>query len=398
MAAAPEWRQDIDFMVNRLSAKGMTIDLGRGPSSRGQKDFEKLYPPATYEPAIARLKERLPELSDAEVVLEIIRIHASAKVAHNNVGLPGTMGFENRLPVSFSWYADGLAVRAAAAAYREIIGGRVVRIGSMSPAEVLAGVTPYIAQENDVWVREQSFRFMVLEPVLKKLGLVEKDGSVRITVEGGREASIRFRAISAKQEPQESYRKVLQVPAAVYASGPNRMYWHRYLEDSGTMYIRYDVCKKDPKLPMSEFARQVGAEMGSRVTDRAVLDLRFNGGGDSRVINPLKDLLLTRMKGRLFVLVGPGTFSSAIDNAIGLKQGGAILVGERTGGTPSGYGELKEIALPHSKLIVRFSSKHFDAPKRLDGDALVPDIAAPMAFRDILRGVDAGLNAAIAFK
>jgi hypothetical protein len=392
LAASPEWREDIDFMVSRLSAKGMTIDLARGPSSRGQKDFEKLYPAATYGPAIARLKETLPEITDAEVVLEIMRLHASAKVAHNTVGIPGTMGFQNRLPVSFAWYADGLVVRSAAAAYREIIGKHVVKIGSMTPAQLLAGVTPYIAQENDVWVKDRSVRLMVLEPVLKKLGLIEAAGSVTITVEGGREASVRF---SAKEEAQEHYRKVLQVPATVYASGPNRYYWHRYLPESRTMYIRYDVCAKDPKLSMRDFTRQVEGELDSRGAERIVLDLRFNGGGDSRVINPLKDAV---SKKNLVVLIGPGTFSSAILNAIELKQRGAILVGEATGGKPSGYGEIKEILLPNSKLKVRFTSKRFSAPRELEADSLTPDIEAPMAFRDILQGIDAGLNAAIAAK
>lgn len=41
---AARWGEDIDFMLKGLSARGMTIDFARGPSSRGQKDFEKLYP------------------------------------------------------------------------------------------------------------------------------------------------------------------------------------------------------------------------------------------------------------------------------------------------------------------------------------------------------------------
>lgn len=49
------WREDIDFLAKGLSARGMTLDLARGPSSRGQKDFDKLYRPATFHPANATL-------------------------------------------------------------------------------------------------------------------------------------------------------------------------------------------------------------------------------------------------------------------------------------------------------------------------------------------------------
>jgi hypothetical protein len=396
---AAVWREDIDFMVKGLSARGMTIDLARGPSSRGQKDFEKLYPPEGFEPAIAALKEKLPALSSADVVLELMRIHAGARVAHNSIGIPGKMGFENRLPVTFRWYADGLAIVAATNAYRQIIGTRVLRVGTMTPDELLAGVTPLIAQENKAWVREQSVRLLVLDPVLSRLGLKENDGSVQLLVEdqlaGRREVSL---LSTSKREDQENFRKVRAVPPVVYAGGGQRYYWHRYLEDSRTMFVQYNVCAKDPKLPMDEFARQVGQDLGSQPIDRVVLDLRFNGGGDSRVINPLKDVLTPRLGRKVYVLIGPGTFSSAILNAIQLKRRGAILVGEPTGGTPSGYGEVKTMTLPNSKLQVRFTSKFFSAPKLLETDSLEPDILAPLTFRDALAGRDAVLEAAIAAK
>ena len=394
---AGRWGEDIDFMVKGLSARGMTINLARGPSSRGQKDFEKLYPSGTFEPAIAAVKERLPGLSSADVVLELMRIHAGARVAHNSIGIPGTMGFENRLPVTFGWYADGLAIVSATAAHRQIIGTRVLKIGAMNPDEILASVTPFIAQENKVWVRNQSVRLMVLDPVLSRLGLKESDGSVRITVEdqpfGPREVRLPF---TSKREDQEHFRRVRAVPPVVYVSGAQRYYWHRYLEDSRTMFVQYNVCAKDPKLPISEFAHQVGRQLDTQPVERVVLDLRFNGGGDSRVINPLKDVLTSRLgRKQIYVLIGSGTFSSAIDNAIEMKRLGAILVGEPTAGTPSGYGEVKTLTLPNSKLQVRFTSKFFSVPKLLDTDSLQPDILAPMTFHDALAGRDAGLEAAI---
>ena len=393
---AARWVEDIDFMVKGLSARGMTIDLARGPSSRGQKDFEKLYPPSIFEPAIAELKGKLPELTNADVVLELMRIHAGAKVAHNSIGIPGTMGFEKRLAVAFNWYADGLVITSGSAAHREIVGTRVLKIGTKSPEEVLASVAPFIAQENQVWVRDQSARLMTLDPILSRIGVKERDGSIRLTVDDPRSGTREVRLFfTSTREEQEHFRKVQAVPTTVYASAGQRYYWHRYLEDSRTLYVQYNVCAKDPKLSMDEFTRQVRTELNNRPVERVVLDLRFNGGGDSRVINPLKDAITSRQR-PVFVLIGTGTFSSAIDNAIQMKRLGATLVGEPTGGTPSGYGEVKTLTLPNSKLQVRFTSKFFSVPKLLDTDSLRPDILAPRTFRDTLAGRDAGLEAALA--
>ena len=89
-------------------------------------------------------------------------------------------------------------------------------------------------------------------------------------------------------------------------------------------------------------------------------------------------------------------FENEAGNFRGPLQLGATLVGEPTGGTPSGYGEVKTLTLPNSKLQVRFTSKFFSVPKLLDTDSLQPDILAPRTFRDALAGRDAGLEAALA--
>jgi C-terminal processing protease CtpA/Prc len=117
-------------------------------------------------------------------------------------------------------------------------------------------------------------------------------------------------------------------------------------------------------------------------------------------MSPLKKTLSAHagLKGRIFVLIGPGTFSSAILNAIELKQQGATLVGEPTGGGAGHYGEVKILTLPNSKLAVRYTSKFFSAPKGLDGSSLQPDLPAPTTLTDALSGRDTAFFAAMGVK
>jgi C-terminal processing protease CtpA/Prc len=114
-------------------------------------------------------------------------------------------------------------------------------------------------------------------------------------------------------------------------------------------------------------------------------------------MRPLIDELEAgRRNGRehgLFVLIGRRTFSSAVLNAIDLKQkAGAVLVGEPAGGEPNHYGEARSFELPYSGLSVQYSTKYFDT-YRDGGETLVPDIAAPPRFEELAAGRDPAIEA-----
>src|SRR5262249_22815162 len=113
-----------------------------------------------------------------------------------------------------------------------------------------------------------------------------------------------------------------------------------------------------------------------------------------RIINPLKDGLASRLKsvGRIYVLIGPRTFSSASMNAWDLQKNlRAKLVGESSGGSPGGYGEIKLFTLPNSKLTVQYTTKYFS----LGDTSLIPDLPVSATLADALNGRDVALEAAI---
>lgn len=389
------WNEDLRFFADSLSASGTTVDLQRGISSRGQKDFAKLYP--KFKSQMESLQADVPKLSDSEVVLRLMQIVASANIAHNSIEVH-TMGFFARLPLTLRWYRDGLAVVGASEPYSTAIGTRVLSIGKMTPDELLAGVRPYISHENDVWLREMAADFLPLRAVLEHFGLFDAQGRVSLTLQkpGGEPFAQLVPLSNPTQVVKIPLREALHVPVPVAASQPGKFYWHQYLADSQTLYVQYNNCANDPKLPFGDFARKVLADADGHTIKRVVIDLRQNGGGNSTVINPLKSGLESRLKkvGRVYVLIGPLTFSSASMNAADLRKSlHAVLAGEASGGLPGGYGEVKTFTLPNSKLGVRFTSKNFGDPK---GDSLMPDLPAPQTLADDMAGRDAALSAVIA--
>src|SRR5262249_54160941 len=161
-----------------------------------------------------------------------------------------------------------------------------------------------------------------------------------------KEFVVRLRPVSVKEEIK-LIRPFDSPPAKtpLYLRNPDEYYWYEYLADSKTLYFHYRRCAEMPERPFDRFAMALLRFMNENPVERMVIDLRLNGGGNSFILMPFINALSRRrdvnQTGRLFVLIGRGTFSSAYLNALRLKlTTKAILVGEPTGQKPNSYGEI----------------------------------------------------------
>jgi C-terminal processing protease CtpA/Prc len=188
------------------------------------------------------------------------------------------------------------------------------------------------------------------------------------------------------------------VPVTLYRKKLSSFYWYEYLPDTQAIYVQYNRCANDPALSMASFAQGLFAFTDSHTVKRVIIDLRFNGGGDSAVISPLLKGLKDRasIRSNLRVLIGPATFSSAQFAAFALRRElHALLVGEPTGENLNGYGEVRLLVLPESQLTIQYSTKFFRLVKDSDAQALEPDIRASATLDDVLAGRDPVLEAAL---
>jgi hypothetical protein len=389
------WRKDLQALADALKAPG--IKIADGIATRGQKDFADVYP--NFDAQITAIIEAIPSLTDAELYLRLSRLIAGAHIAHNSVDIPLGMGFGNRLPVDFQWFADGLIVSAATPDYRELLGARVRTIGGKAPDQFLADLAPYISYENETWLRVRSVDLMPANGVLRHFGMLGADGRIVLDLEkiGGKVATVSMPVAPANVK-KTGIVDGLPIPPALYLSHPGVWYWSQYLADSQTLFVQYNRCANDSAHHFGDVAGQALAEADSHPVKRVAIDLRWNPGGNSRVIDQLMSGLASRRKtiGKIYVLIGPYTFSSALDNALKLQKDlSAILVGEPTGGAPDGYGEVSSITLPNSKLVVRFSTKRW-GPKDGAHITLNPDLPVPFKLAEFIAGHDPALDAVIA--
>jgi hypothetical protein len=255
-------------------------------------------------------------------------------------------------------------------------------------------VTPLIAHDNDAWLRAQLPSWLLDPTVLAGLELAPPD---RATFELS-DAEGAVRPLELRPTGRLGVDTVAPPVLPVSRQRPAiaTRYWNKYLPDERMIYFAYDACVDDALAgSVATFTERMLAFADRNPVDRFVIDLRNNGGGDSRLLQPLIDGLAAReaLAGRVFAIIGGHTFSSALINAIQLKRRArATLVGGPTGGKPSSHGEVRTFTLPRSQLRVQYSTKLFSFPD-FPGDALPPDLPVEQRAADWLAGRDAAIEA-----
>lgn len=413
-----EWQDDLEYLKTKLPQK--------------QIDFYKLMPKEKFEREISDINQSVPRLSDSQITLRLIRLMAGLGVAHSVIYPPGKSALAfHYYPLQFTWFSDGLVVTASAPGdenYEKALGARVVRFGTMTPEEVETGLAPYISYENKVWLHSESARCMRIEELLQSLDIADGNGRMELTLAKPDGTTFPLDVSPAETGPiLVPGADTLHIPKPLYRKHDDN-YWYEYLPDTGTLYIQYRVCQNDLKNPFANFAKDLFAFADSHHIERTVVDLRLNGGGDSEVVTPLVNGIRPRpalnSRGRLFVLIGPRTFSSgelaveefhntfssmthkSVDGFLWFypnpsspprTQFNAIFIGEPTGGKPNCYGEVHTFALPNSGLMVQYAVKHFQLISDGDPPSREPDLIVTHSWADYLAGRDAVMDAVLKY-
>jgi hypothetical protein len=387
-----QWREDINYIATELPAR--------------HKEFYQLISKDTFDRSIAELNRDVPQLSDSEIILRLTRLVASLGVAHTCLELPsGTEKCAFRVyPIRMEWFSDGLAVVSAARQYRAALGCRVVRIGPMKPEQAVAAMTPYVSYESETKLYLGSAFAMKYVELMQHVRIANAAGhlSLRCATPNGKTFVMDVAPLPYGETGTSvlSARRAFQTPTPFCEKNPKAFYWYEYLPDSRTLYIQYRKCADEPGNPFADFVQKMFAFADAQTMDCVIIDLRYNGGGSSGIVNSLINELKKRPalceRGHLYALIGGHTFSSAIF-AVNRLQGDlhAILIGQPTGNKPNHFGQVASFELPNSKLKVKYSTKHFHMVRNGDPRSFDPDIDVPYSLEDFLAGRDPVFDAAL---
>ena len=380
------WLEDLDYFARELPEchKNLFFKISR-------EEFSSM---------VSRLEDRVPDLSDYEIAVSLMRILAEIGDSHTVLGV-GFSGVFSRLPVRMEWYSDGLYVVGTTPGLRYMLGRRILGIEGRSIDEVNRLVATLIPYDNDAQIMTDGPRHMAVPEILSALSIAGNPDTVVFDIEALGEARVAAVAFS-ERIPWVSASDSLGCDLPLHMRNPEKYYWFTYLEDSRVLYLNYRSCREMEGLPFQSFTDEVLGVIDSRPVDKLVLDLRHNGGGNSALAGPLISGIKARASVdgsmHLFVVVGRKTFSSAILNALELMDGGhALLVGEETGGKPNHFGEVKVLQLPNSRFPIQYSTKYFATyPKDLP--SIHPDIDVQASFEDLLSCRDPVLEAILDYE
>lgn len=394
---ANAWREDVTIMA------GLLTTLHANPFHTTSK--------AAFAAETARLHADIPDLADSEIIVRMARLAASIGDAHTRLniapGRPGVPGHPSagfvRLPLRLEWFSDGLFIRAAATDLAELIGTRVIRIGNLPVDAAIERILPVIHHDNPMTQRLLLPGFVTMPAVLHATGVIDSLGSVPMVFEdasGGRVVRALEPSTDADLEAVDVLSLAgLEPPRWLDSRG--RPYWFERLPDSRAVYVQLNASRPSEKEPMTAFVQRLRRVLGADDVERAILDLRRNGGGDSELTRPLLALLAgweaAHPDRALFVLIGRTTFSAGVVLAAELERyTGAVFVGEPTGGRPHQYGEIETFTLPHSGLTVSHASWFFQTSDPWDGREWVPpDLFVAPTFGEFARGRDPVLERAL---
>ena len=383
------WRQDLHYMATNLKRLHKNLFF-----KTTEDEFDEV---------VQALDRSIDSMGDHEIIVEFMRIVALVGDDHTRLSWRANSVMRT-YPLRLEWFSDGLYVIRAAEEHRRALRCRLVRIGRNDIREVCAALRELIPHENDAAFKWFAPSYLAVPEILHALAYVPdiERGAFVFQDTDGQEFTLELAPTLRGGSSDVSWVSAVdweKVPKPLYLK-KDTLYWFEYLEDSKTLYCQYNRCRNMRDYPFSAFAADLLKVLDAQPVERFVLDLRRNPGGNSEVIKPLRERLAKHdrisRKGRLFVLIGRKTFSSAAKNTIQLRRRTeAIFVGEPTGQKPNTFGEIKRFELPNSKIPVSYSTKYFRMMAD-DPASFVPDIRVDLSSADYFAGRDPVLEAVLA--
>lgn len=397
------WRTDIRYLLNEIRR------IQAGPNANMQ----------AIEAAADQLIKDAPSLSEGAFILRIQRMLALTGSGHTVIALEGIEQWNRTLPVNFETLKDSLYIVAADSAYADLVGARILTIGGKPVKLALARLDSVASADNIFGIYRARARNLRWPQVSAALGLAPNDTTAEFLVETlrGVRKSVLIRSRANRYADfsggPTGYTFVAGAPNWIAVDSLTHdsplplsrrnlrsPHWFTYLPDTRTVYFGFNAVQDGPRESLRQFATRLLRFVDTVGAQRLIVDLRANNGGDSRLLLPLTDgIAASRVNrpGGLYVLIGPYTFSAAMNAATLLElHTHAIFVGEPTPSPPNWVGESNNFYLPYSRVTVSVSDLYWQTSWPFDQrEWIAPSVYLPPTLAMRLARRDAALEAVL---
>jgi hypothetical protein len=399
------WRADLRFLAREIKR-------------RAYAPFREVAEP-DFDATVARLSDEIPEMSDLQILAEMMKLLRPLGDGHAFI-VPDQENQELQLglPVKFYMFAEGLFVTAATPAHRKLLGARVLRVGDRVVEDALAAVEPLISRDNAQQVKWIGPEVLRWTPLMHAIGLIDHPGRAELTVRFPDETTGTVTVESVAVGPHDyptvappprptrplpagwmSLPDVVDAPVPLYLRNCDVFYWFEYLPEPGAVYFQFNGVGDQPAEPIAAFTERLFTFIDNHQVSKLIIDLRWNGGGNTYLVQPLLHRLIGCTKvnqlGSLFVIVGRGTFSAAQNTATAIeREANALFVGEPSGSRPNFIGETIPFNLPYSRARVNVADLFWQTSWPMDHRPwIAPDLYAPPSFEAYSQNRDPAMEA-----
>jgi hypothetical protein len=391
------WIEDINYTVNRIEI--MHPKMYANISEVEFKENTKA------------LIERVPSLSDVEVVLGISELLAGIRDGHTGFSFfnsdPEVINKTfHSIPLSIYPFPDGIYIISAAKKYEESVGKKVLKINNIHIDEVVKRVSKVTGEDNQ-YGKLKALPFIInVAEVLKYYGIGNSITQVTLELENelGKSESVSFEtqpyfdnlmklfrgyipAVSDEQLTSMNVNSSNPLPLwlthTLWFSDEDQNYWFKYLEDKNTYYLQINSLNHKSSEDFTAFINRMFKELDGNKAQKLIVDLRLNDGGN-HIEMPLIKGILARPEldkpENLFVLISRVTFSGAQHvTSILSRYTKATLMGQPTSGRRNHYGAVRPFSTPNNKGFTFRSSvdfyqdgQPFDFTRTTEPDFIIP--------------------------
>lgn len=381
------WTKDVSYLEERINEL-----LATPNNAISQAELSK---------EIQAIKANITTLSDEQIVVKIMMIFGSLGSGHNVI-LPTSpnKGALKKLPVQFYKFNDGLFIVDAEEGFEKWICYKVDLIGNTPAAEAIQKTNAVNARDNDMQILWLAPYYAGLPDILEGLGIIEDANRVTLTLSDskGKTRKMSMDPIDWNFTGFPVLPKLKKENQPLFLSKTEDFYWSKTLPEHNAMFVQFNLVQQKDDLSFMDFNLKLREDIKENNSQNLILDLRFNSGGNGAIVPPMLKTLMEfesmHPDGKIFVLMGRGTFSAAQNLLTRItKYTNAILVGEPSGSGPNFIGEAGWFQLPYSNLMGIVASQFHQSSSAEDHRKwIAPHIPVGLSSTDYFSGNDKALN------
>lgn len=370
-----KWIKDVEYLEKNLPKKHKNLFFNLEETE--------------YKNLTKKLKEDIKDLSESEIKIRILEIIAKVGDSHTTVK---NYNSSSEYPIKLYWFKEGLYITEVDSEYKELLGCKIIKINDVNIEDIVKSITTLVPHENQYWLKYKVVDYINNPEILKYFKVIEGEAAKLSleTIEG----KTFEKEILPKDKINSNELVLLEnnIKEKPLYMRTKESFWSNYISDEATLYIQINSCTPVKGKSVDSLVENTLKQWENEKINKLIIDLRNNTGGvymgkSKSFVSNLSKMKDINKKGKLFIITGRKTFSSAINYSLDFKNDtNGLFYGEPTGGKPSHYGDVRNFTLPNSKLNISYSTKYFEST--IEENTLMPDYLIEPSIKDYVNGID----------